>query len=70
MDLDGTMLGEINKTKTNTVCYHFYVESKKYNKLVSITKEKQTHKYREQTTGWVPVGSRGLIGAVATSPPA
>ena len=30
MDLEGR--------KTNTVCYHLYVESKKYNKLVNITK--------------------------------
>ena len=27
-------------------------ESKKYNKLVSITKTKQTHRYREQTRGY------------------
>ena len=34
---------------TNTLSYHLYVESKKYNKLVNITKKKQTHWYREQT---------------------
>ena len=28
------------------------MESKKYDKLVNITKKKQTHKYREQTTGY------------------
>ena len=28
------------------------MESKKYNKLVSITKKKQTHRYREQTSGY------------------
>ena len=28
------------------------MESKKYNKLVNITKKKQTHKYREQTRGY------------------
>ena len=38
--------------KTNTVWYHLYVESKKYNKLVNITKKKQTHRYREQTGGY------------------
>ena len=27
------------------------MESKKYNKLVNITKKKQTHRYREQTSG-------------------
>ena len=31
MDFEGTMLSEINQTKTNTVCYHLYVESKKKN---------------------------------------
>ena len=34
------------------VWYHLYVESKKYNKLVNITKKKQTHRYREQTGGY------------------
>ena len=41
MDLEGIMLSEINQIKTNTV-YHFYVESKIYNKLVNITKKKET----------------------------
>ena len=46
------MLSEISQTeKTNTLLYHLYVESKKYNKLVNITKKKQTHRYREQTNG-------------------
>ena len=34
------MLNEISQTKTNTVCYHLYVESKKYNKLVNIIKQR------------------------------
>ena len=29
MDLKGIMLSEISQRKTNTVCYHLYVESKK-----------------------------------------
>ena len=29
-----------------------YVESKKYNKLVNIAKKSQTHRYREQTSGY------------------
>ena len=37
---------------TNTARYHSYVESKKYNKLVNITKMKQTQRYREQTNGY------------------
>ena len=28
------------------------MDSKKYNKLVNITKKKQTHRYREQTSGY------------------
>ena len=27
-------------------------KSKKYNKLVNISKKKQTHRYREQTSGY------------------
>ena len=29
MDLENIMLSEISQRKTNTVCYHFDVESKK-----------------------------------------
>ena len=42
MDLEGIVLSEISQTKKNTVSYHLYVESKIYNKLVNITKQKQT----------------------------
>ena len=28
------------------------MESKNYNKVVNITKKKQTHRYREQTSGY------------------
>ena len=28
------------------------MESKKHNKLVNITQKKQTHRYREQTSGY------------------
>ena len=51
MDLEGILLSEINQTKTNTVCYHLYVESKKENKLVNVAIKKQTYRYREQTRG-------------------
>ena len=58
------MLSEISKTeKKNTVWYHLYVESKKYNKLVNKTKKKQTHRYREQTVVTsAGRGERGNIG--------
>ena len=57
MDLEGIMISECQR-ETNTVWYHLYVESKKYNKLVNIAKKKQTHRYREQTSGyqWGEVG--------------
>ena len=38
-----------------------YVESKKYNKLVNITKKKQSHRYREQTSGYQWGGGTGNI---------
>ena len=46
------MLSEISQRKTYTEWYHLYVESKKYNKVVNIAKQKQTHSYREQTSGY------------------
>ena len=46
------MLSEINQTRGRQILYGItYVESK-YNKLVDITKKKQTHRYREQTSGY------------------
>ena len=38
MDLEGITLSELSQKKVNTVWYHLYMESKKYNKLVNITK--------------------------------
>ena len=47
MDLEGIMLSEKSQTAKDKLLYDIvYVESKKYNKLVNITK-KQTHKYRK-----------------------
>ena len=51
MDLEMIILREISQTKTNTIGYHLYVESKKCNKLVNITKKKPIHRWREQTSG-------------------
>ena len=39
MDLEDSMLGEINQRKTNVACSHFYMKTKKQN---------QAKKYREQ----------------------
>ena len=52
MDLESIMLNEISQTETSTVSYHLYVESKKYNKLVNMTKKKHTYSYREQINGY------------------
>ena len=47
------MLSEIRQTEEeNTVCYHLYMDSKKYNKLVNIIKKKHTYRYREPTRGY------------------
>ena len=42
MDLKSIMLSEISQ-----------IEKDKYNKLVTITKKKQTHRYREQISGYL-----------------
>ena len=52
LDALGWHHGKQRKSEKNIVGYHLYVESKKYNKLVNITKKKQTHRYREQTSGY------------------
>ena len=46
------MWGVLRKRKASPVWYHLYVESKKYNELVNITKKKQIHKYRVQISGY------------------
>ena len=52
VNLENIMQSEISQRKTNSIWYHLYMESKKYNKLVNITKKKQTHRHREQTSGY------------------
>ena len=37
LDLEDIRLSEIIQTKTNAMWYYLHVESKKYNKLVTIT---------------------------------
>ena len=49
MDLENIILCEVGQT--NIIFYNLYMESKKYEKLVNIIK-KQTHRYREQTSGY------------------
>ena len=67
MDLEGLMLSEISQRKTNTVWYHLYVESKKYNKLVNITKRSRPTDIENKlvvTSGWGGVGQYrgGTVG--------
>ena len=52
LDLEGITLSEISQTEKDKYCMISYVEPKKYNKLVNITKKKQTYRYREQTSGY------------------
>ena len=59
MDLNGTILGEISQMGKNTV-YHLNVKSKKYNKVVNITKIMQAHRYREQSRGYLGEGKDGV----------
>ena len=54
MDLEGIMLSEMSQRKTNTYCMLSLMlwNLKEYSKLVNVTKRKQTHRYREQTSGY------------------
>ena len=52
MDLESVVLSEISQTEEEKYWYHLYVESKKYNKLVNRIEKKQTHRYREGTSGY------------------
>ena len=50
MNLEGFMLSEISQRRTNIIWYSLYVKSKKYNKLVNITKQEQTHRTKLAVT--------------------
>ena len=49
MDLEIIILSEVSQTKTNIICYHLYVESKKMIQMNLFTKQKQTHSFQKQT---------------------
>ena len=49
--LGGHYVSELSQVKMNIVCYYLYVESKKI-KRMNIRKQKQAHRYREQTRGY------------------
>ena len=49
----GGFYAKWNKSvRERQIWYHLYVESKKFNKLVNITKKEKTHRYREQISGY------------------
>ena len=53
MDLEGIILSEISQTEKDKYCMISHIWNLiKRNKLVNITKKKQTHRYREQTSGY------------------
>ena len=41
MDLEMIILSEVGQTKTDTICYHLYVESKEMTQINSFVKQKQ-----------------------------
>ena len=41
MDIEIVILGEVNQTKTNTICYHLHVESKNMVQVNLFTKQDQ-----------------------------
>ena len=47
-----SVLCEVIRGKKTNIVYYLYVKSKKYSKLVNITKKKLTHRCREQTSGY------------------
>ena len=51
---------EWNSTMLLQQRYCLYVEYKKYNQLVNITKKQPTHRYREQSTGYRGGGDIGV----------
>ena len=46
LDLEMMILSEVNKRKTNIICYHLYVQSKK-NDTNEHIKNKQTQRQRK-----------------------
>ena len=59
MNVESIMLSEISQRKTNTIRFHLYVESKEQSVQ---TKQKQTHRYREQRDGCHRGGWFGGLG--------
>ena len=58
MDPEIVILSEVSQTKTKSICYHLHVESKKVIQMNLSTKQKQTHRYREEIYDY----QRGKMG--------
>ena len=52
MDLEGIILSEISQIEKGKYCMISLVQCKTYNKVVKITEKQQTHRYREQMSGY------------------
>ena len=52
MDLEPDILSEVSQTKTNIIRDYLHVESEKMIRMNLFTKQKQTHRLREQTYGY------------------
>ena len=55
MDLEGIMLTEISQTEKEKYCMISLI----HNELVNIPKKQQTHRYREETSGYQQREGRG-----------
>ena len=62
VDLEMIILSEVRQRKTNTTWYHLYVESKKMIQMNFFTKQKQTHRLREQIYGYWGERRRDKLG--------
>ena len=60
----GSMLREVSQTEKDRYCMTSLIcETQKHNKLVTVTSEKQTPRYRGKTVGRGAAQRRGMRGA-------
>ena len=57
LDLEIIIISEVRHRKTNIICYHLYVKSKKVIQMNLSVKQKQTH--RKQNFGYQRGGGEG-----------
>ena len=51
-DLETVIQSEVSQKEKNTICYHLHVESKIWVQMNLFTKQKQTHRFQKQTSGY------------------